>query len=283
MKSLVEEASTITKAVEKAWIRAGKPAEFTVKVFEEPKHNFFGMTTKSAKIAIFFKSTTPASHSQESKDAKPVQKDAVRKPQQPTRPHYDAAPTRPAQPKNYGSDTRNERDQRPTAAQQQRPVKNDRRDSRDYSRPSEAPRDTREWQEPRGSRQEHRSERNGHSEQPERTHNERSSYNDRNDRPSSRRDSRGRERPEAVWSNEMADIAQDWLENMLIVLDKRELLAQAKVVGPNLKFEFRSPILDDKEKEKLLFASWAHLMLASVGNKYKKDLHGLKIVLLGVE
>lgn len=275
MKSLVEEASTITKAVEKAWIRAGKPAEFTVKVFEEPKHNFFGMTTKSAKIAIFFKSSPAAAHQSEAKDAKPTQKDSVRKPhQQHPRQNYQEPSNRSAQSKNYNSDSRTERDQRPSAP---RPAKNDRRESRDYSKPTEGAREHREWQDPR-QRQEYS---NGQSDFKEKPHHERSSYNDR---PSStQRDARGRERQEAIWSNEMADIAQDWLENMLTVLDKRELLAQAKVVGSNLKFEFKYPVIDDKEKEKLLFASWAHLMLASVGNKYKKDLHGLKIVLLSAE
>lgn len=55
MKSIVQEGSSISKAVESAWQSAGKPQEFTVKVLEEPQHNFIGMTTRSAKVAIFFK------------------------------------------------------------------------------------------------------------------------------------------------------------------------------------------------------------------------------------
>jgi len=54
MKSIVEEASSIVKAVEKAWLRAGKPASFQVKIFEEPQKNFFGLTVRSAKIGLFF-------------------------------------------------------------------------------------------------------------------------------------------------------------------------------------------------------------------------------------
>ena len=54
MKSLVEEASTIVKALEKAWTRAGKPQTFSVKIFEEEETNFFGFTKKSAKVGIFF-------------------------------------------------------------------------------------------------------------------------------------------------------------------------------------------------------------------------------------
>ena len=54
MKSIVEEGSTITKAIEKAWSRAGKPKEFKVKIFEEAQTNMFGLTKKYAKIGFFF-------------------------------------------------------------------------------------------------------------------------------------------------------------------------------------------------------------------------------------
>jgi len=50
----MEQASSVMKAIEKAWISADSPKEFSVKVFEKEEKNFFGMTTKSAKIGIFF-------------------------------------------------------------------------------------------------------------------------------------------------------------------------------------------------------------------------------------
>lgn len=53
MKSIMEEASSTMKAIENGWIRAGKPEEFSVRVFEEAEKNFFGFTTKPAKIGIF--------------------------------------------------------------------------------------------------------------------------------------------------------------------------------------------------------------------------------------
>ncbi|MFI5333252.1 MAG: Jag N-terminal domain-containing protein [Candidatus Babeliales bacterium] len=67
MKSIMEEASSVIKAIEKGWVQAGKPQEFTIKVFEEATKNFLGITTKPAKIAIFFqesftKSTEPSAH-----------------------------------------------------------------------------------------------------------------------------------------------------------------------------------------------------------------------------
>ncbi|TET06839.1 hypothetical protein E3J79_00570 [Candidatus Dependentiae bacterium] len=54
MKSIVEEAPSIVKAIEKAWIRAGKPATFQVKILEKPKRNFLGWPIQSAKIGLFF-------------------------------------------------------------------------------------------------------------------------------------------------------------------------------------------------------------------------------------
>jgi predicted RNA-binding protein Jag len=54
MKSIVEEASSIAKAIENAWIRAGKPNIFQVKILEEPKRNFLGLTAQSAKIGFFY-------------------------------------------------------------------------------------------------------------------------------------------------------------------------------------------------------------------------------------
>lgn len=59
MKSLVEEASSITKAIEKAWIRAGQPQSFSVKIFETPEVGFLGFVKKSAKVGIFFEEPTP--------------------------------------------------------------------------------------------------------------------------------------------------------------------------------------------------------------------------------
>lgn len=54
MKSILQEASTIAKAVEQGWKEAGEPQEFSVKILELPQRNFIGLTTRSAKIAFIF-------------------------------------------------------------------------------------------------------------------------------------------------------------------------------------------------------------------------------------
>lgn len=54
MKSIIQEASSIAKAIEEGWTKAQKPQQFSVKILEEAEKNFLGLTKKSAKVAIFF-------------------------------------------------------------------------------------------------------------------------------------------------------------------------------------------------------------------------------------
>ncbi|MBN2267288.1 MAG: hypothetical protein JW725_03005 [Candidatus Babeliaceae bacterium] len=54
MKSVVQEASSIAKAIEQAWKTTGEPRQFSVKILELAQKNFFGFTSRPAKIAFFF-------------------------------------------------------------------------------------------------------------------------------------------------------------------------------------------------------------------------------------
>jgi predicted RNA-binding protein Jag len=60
MKSIMQEASSIAKAIEQGWIKAGNPVDFSIKILEEPKKNFFGLTVRPAKVAIYFDEKRPA-------------------------------------------------------------------------------------------------------------------------------------------------------------------------------------------------------------------------------
>ena len=56
MKSVVAQSSTLAKAVEEAWNKAGRPEEFFIKILEEPTNGFLGFRAKKAKVGLFFKS-----------------------------------------------------------------------------------------------------------------------------------------------------------------------------------------------------------------------------------
>jgi len=70
MKSIIEQASSIIKAIEKAWNQAEQPKEFSIKIFEKEERNFFGMSTKPAKIGIFF-GDKPIIHEKPAQKARP--------------------------------------------------------------------------------------------------------------------------------------------------------------------------------------------------------------------
>lgn len=69
----MEEGSSVAKAVEKGWLKAGKPKEFSVKIHELPEKNFFGITSKNAKIAIIFEEK-PATARHETKKPSKIKK-----------------------------------------------------------------------------------------------------------------------------------------------------------------------------------------------------------------
>lgn len=59
MKSMLHEASSIIKAIEKAWTESGKPSEFTIKILEEGQKGFLGLTKLPAIVSITFDSVKP--------------------------------------------------------------------------------------------------------------------------------------------------------------------------------------------------------------------------------
>lgn len=135
MKSIIQEASSIAKAIEQGRAKAGNPINFSIKILEEPVKNFFGMTTKPAKIAFYF-------------DEKPAQ--------QPThhRQSTNNAPVRRPEPQQS-----RERQERPERTIAPRPEQHTRQEPKRSEKPQPARRERPE----RTERTEHRVE---HNEQP---------------------------------------------------------------------------------------------------------------------
>jgi predicted RNA-binding protein Jag len=72
MKSILQEGSSVLKAVEQAWSTAGKPQEFTIKVLESESKNFLGITTKPAIISITYEAKNQFVKTKERIIEKPV-------------------------------------------------------------------------------------------------------------------------------------------------------------------------------------------------------------------
>ena len=167
MKSLVEEASSITKAIEKAWIRAGQPQSFSVKIFEIPEVGFLGFVKKSAKVGIFFEEPLPEKTKRHY--SRPANKRAPRNPSEykprtntPHRePREDTRESRPTTPRREPrEDTRKSRPTTPRRepredTRESRPTtprREPREDTRE-SRPAERPRNDRPQRDSRDSEQ----------------------------------------------------------------------------------------------------------------------------------
>ncbi len=110
MKSIIEEASSVFKAIEKGLSKAGNPKEFSVKILEEAEKNFLGFTKKPARVAIFF-SDKPQQYKktefqQKQKSAKVITNSIVNSNKEKSKPAYKALPAQAAkqeETKNFWS------------------------------------------------------------------------------------------------------------------------------------------------------------------------------------
>ena len=120
MKSIIEQASSIMKAIEKAWDQAEKPKEFSIKIFEQEERNFFGMSTKPAKVGIFF-SDKPVTHEKSTSKPRPEIKECrpeVRENKPKATPAQPAPAKAPQTAQNQKPAQRPEQQARPVAATQ---------------------------------------------------------------------------------------------------------------------------------------------------------------------
>lgn len=71
MKSVIQEGSSLVKAIEEGWKKAGKPTEFSVKIYQEAEYGFLGLgTKKNAKVCIFFEEMPLERHDKQKRDFK---------------------------------------------------------------------------------------------------------------------------------------------------------------------------------------------------------------------
>lgn len=79
MKSMLHEASSVIKAIEKAWNDSGKPKEFTVTVLEQGEKNFLGFTKRPAVVSITYdpnrQNQRPSRHSSDAGQRREQPKD----------------------------------------------------------------------------------------------------------------------------------------------------------------------------------------------------------------
>ncbi len=288
MKSIMEEASSISKAIETAWQRAGQPAEFSVKVLELPQTSFFGLkTAKSAKVAFFFDESGPKIREQAE------QKHTQRTPA--VRPLANR-PERSNQPRRYPQGSRY--DQRPAQPmdREQREVTREPREPREHREPREATREPREHREPREAMREPResTENRPYREPRSDYKSNRSSqgprrYDRDNRRPDNRYPRHDGEREERSsysengerenWTPEMVQAAQEWITETLVLMGKPNITTNTRVSHNYLNVNLSESVIDDARQEETQLKSWGMLAMEAVREKAGKPLRSLRIVL----
>lgn len=287
MKSIVEEASSLAKAFSQAWERAGKPQECTVKILAEPEKNFIGMTTKSAKIAVFFNEVAPA----QSKKNTPQAAQGRSSSQQKHTPVQAQQQSRVQQPAQR---TRQEIPQRSTEqrSMEQRPV-----ESRQAEQPSSEAR-------PRQQRpvEQRSNETRTVTEKPRAVVQRESTPRESTPHTPVARETAPREkvlqenstheasikpvvtatpRVRPVWTEEMNQAVRAWVQESLQIMSRTDVSFNTSMSRSMLTITFSAPLIEDLEKEHLLFRSWSHLIVQHIKQEFKVHGKEFKIILKG--
>lgn len=254
MNSIMQEASSLAKAVEQAWIKAGKPQKFSIRVFEDAEKNFLGISTKPAKIALLFEKEDIAVKG----DSEPRKKEA--RPQSYTQPSAQSS---------YASEgAAKDKQQR----RQETPRKQESQQTSYVSKGMAKTTPTHE-QEAGKLRSSGQQAQQKPLQQP------------RLATPGTTQpqhedlviDQEGKTK--IFWTDEMIDIANSWVHDALEKMDKKDIKFSTEVKRYHLKFSFSKSLSDDSEKQKNLFRNYAYLIMQTVRNRLKKQLKYHKIVL----
>jgi predicted RNA-binding protein Jag len=272
MKSIIEQASSIIKAIEKAWNQAEKPKEFSIKIFEEEERNFFGMSTKPAKIGIFFGNDKPATH--EKSTPKPQQKiKECRSPfiasspkNSPVRPSYTE--NKPSASKVAEDKTINRAPAKPTAQPTQKPFPSAKTEDRQAHHKQSAPHVKHDSQSYFAEASKGKPKTDV-AEKVQQT-------------ATADIENKARRIP-TTWNDTMITTAHNWLKQTLSLMGLPAVGFNSEVAGKNLKLTFNAPLIADPMQEKQLFRSFAHLIVSSLRNQYKQEIKNLKVVLIRPE
>ena len=266
MKSIIEQASSIMKAIEKAWNQAEQPKEFSIKIFEKEERNFFGMTTKPAKIGIFF-GDKPIVHDKQPQRPRPEIKEC-RPEVRDTKPK--AAPS--LSPKGF-EDKQPQRQQKPqsspaspshkassyakasSSAKASADTSVDKPEDRPVVRPAN-PKPVQQRTQSTTEQQQQQTD-TGNTDKPRRA--------------------------PAAWNDTMIATTHNWLKKTLELMNMKSIEFNSEIAGKNLKLTFNAPLIADATHEKQLFRSFAHLIMSSLRNQYKQEIKDLKVILIRPE
>jgi hypothetical protein len=82
-----------------------------------------------------------------------------------------------------------------------------------------------------------------------------------------------------VWNEEMMSWVSSWVKQSLEYMGRSDITFSFESSRNHLRIDFTGSITGDEKKERMLFSSFAHLIMSSLRNKFKGDLKHLKVIL----
>jgi predicted RNA-binding protein Jag len=124
MKSMLQEGTSLAKAIEKAWESSGKPSEFIIKILETPQKNFLGFVKRPAVVSLTYDLKKPGVQTiNNTKNYYKDQRNPVRTgPQQPVKQFDKFQQNRKDQKPDLRPDFRQDKNKQQTNLDQLRPL-----------------------------------------------------------------------------------------------------------------------------------------------------------------
>lgn len=257
MKSIVEEASSISKAIEKGWVKAGSPKEFSVKIYEDAEKNFFGITTKPAKIGIFFEEGRERRYSESSQYQQKgqYQKTGPQTKQQQQPKHVAPKPkfekTEKLEPKKHVDSQFSKQNKQELKTEHKQTSVNHEHKVHQTKQPHH------------GQQVQAQSER----------------YKSK-DEPVQIAEAAPETHNKQLWTPEMNEAAANWLNNLLSQTGYSNVKFSINADKYYLKINFDAPICKDLMKERQLFAGISLLLMQTIKKKFKNPFKGYKVILM---
>lgn len=251
MKSIVQEASSVEKAIQRAWEEAGFPSEFSVRVLEHPKHSFFFFLRRSAKVALVFPSESSKKQSNErnrdykKRETRPKKEDRTEQ----TKNENKKTPRKERQedvrrPQKNNSATKKPKEPvevAPETSELSRALSTEKKTTKKQVETPIAP--AKETQEPAKQKIEQRPLQ------------------------------------QQVWDEELVAKIKTHLSELLNLMNRSNCSYAAEVKGRELIILFSGFVLENKEQDRRLFSGLSPLLMTMTKREFKKALRGYRIVL----
>lgn len=264
MRSIICEASSISKAIEQGWQKAGMPQNFSIKVLEKEEKNFLGMTKKPAKIALFFEERPELQKKRiDYKQNENVKYEKDKSLQENLRSlHEDAK--RSVQ-KIQTSLKQPQKNQRPS---QESGYEKNSKQKYASNKPSGQRQFSQEPQKERFNQHQQQTQTQAQAQA----------------KPSPQQPQRALQATQEnienriQWNEQMISEASKIISDLLQKMNLKDTQFSVETNNSNIRFNFKKPLIDNKNAQKEFFRNLAFLLMQALRQKFKKNFKNLKVV-----